>query len=181
MNAQIYDNFHATPDPTGAAQAPTHSTLIDEIKNETTRAQATNRANDPEDDGHGINPRTIQAKLHSTQTATTAAIGAGFEFTPEEVAAQLKLCQEQLRDLRIDLQKAKRTQDLVYEPAPDDASRTQANAVKNMIASTVNAINADIAYLTNWQHKLDTAKQNYMSTEHLNEHQWTRLSLGLQP
>jgi hypothetical protein len=46
-----------------------------------------------------------------------------------------------------------------------------------MMDSTVNVIRADIAYLTNWQ-KLKAAKQNYMTTEHLNEQQWTRLSQG---
>jgi hypothetical protein len=160
----------ATPDPA----------LLDQIKDETAKAQATTRANDPEDGGRGINPRTVEAKLRSTQAATTAAIGAGFEFTPEEVAAQLKHCQKQLSELNIDLQTARRAVEFVYEPALDDASRTQASAVQAMMATTVEVIRADIAYLTNWQNKLRAAKQKYMTAEHLNEQQWTRLSQGLR-
>jgi hypothetical protein len=154
------------------------STLVGQIEDETARAKATDRANDPEDGGHGINPRTVQAKLRSTQAATTAAIGAGFEFTPEEVATQLQLCQDQLNELQNDLVKATKTQNLVLEPAPDSASRTQADAVKNMFANTVTVIRADITYLMSWQHKLNGAKQRYMTTEHLNKEQWDKLSQG---
>jgi hypothetical protein len=160
----------ATPDPA----------LLDQINDETAKAQATTRANDPEDGGRGINPRTVEAKLRSTQAATTAAIGAGFEFTPEEVAAQLKHCQQQLSELNIDFQIAQRTVGLVQGPAPDNASQMQAAAVQAMMANTAEVIRADIAYLTNWQNKLNAAKQNYMANEHLNEQEWAKLSQGLQ-
>jgi hypothetical protein len=165
----------ATPNPN-----PDDPALLDQIKDETAKAQATTRANDPEDGGRGIDPRTVQAKLRTTQAATTAAIGAGFEFTPDEVEVQLKHCQHQLSDLRNDLLDAQQAVKLVHWPAPDGASKTQADAVQRMLVSTVNVINADIAYLTNWQNKLNAAKQNYMNTEHLNEQEWTRLSQGLQ-
>jgi hypothetical protein len=154
------------------------STLVSQIEDETARAKATDRANDPEDGGRGINPRTVQAKLRSSQAATTAAIGAGFEFTPEEMATQLRLCQDQLNELRQDLIKATRAQGLVQEPAPDSASRTQADAVKNMFVSTVTVIHADIKYLLTWQNKLNGAIQRYMTTEHLNKQQWDKLSQG---
>jgi hypothetical protein len=167
-------------DYTSGAQAPADPALLDQIKGETAKAKATTRANDPEDDGHGIDPRTVEAKLRSTQAATTAAIGPGFEFTPEEVELQLKHCQKQLSDLRNDLLDAQQTAKFVHWPAPDEASKAQAEAVRSMMDSMVNVIRADIAYLTNWQNKLTAAKQNYITTEHLNEQQWTRLSQGLQ-
>jgi hypothetical protein len=170
----------AIPDPTSGGQAPADPALLDQIKDETARAQAITRANDPEDGGRGINPITVQAKLRSTQAATTAAIGAGFEFTPEEVELQLKHCNQQLVELRNDLMTTKDTLEIKLDPADDDASRMQAYAVKSMLASTVNVINADIAYLMSWQNKLNIAKQNYMTTEQLNEQQWAMLSQGLQ-
>lgn len=171
----------AAPNPAGGTQTPPDPALIDQIHTEAAQAQVTTQANDPEDPGTGgINPRTVQAKIHYAQVATAAATGAGFEFTPEEVALQLKHCQEQLSDLNDDLYSAQQAQIAVHEPAPDAASVAQANAVRDMFSNTVDVIKADIAYLTNWQNQLNAAKQNYMTTEHLSEQQWAKLSQGLQ-
>jgi hypothetical protein len=164
----------------GSGQAP-DPTLVGQIQDEAAQAQATAQANDPEDPGTGgINPRTVQAKLHAAQVATGAATGPGFEFTPEQVGLQLRHCEGQINDLRWDLGLARQAVAAVHEPAPDPASVAQADAVRNMLESTFEVINADIAYLTDWQNKLLAAKQNYMTTENLSEQQWTRLSQGLQ-
>ncbi len=164
----------------GSGQAA-DPTLVGQIQDESAQARATAQTNDPEDPGTGgINPRTVQAKLRSSQAATTAATGAGFEFTPEQVDLQLRHCQDQIHDLHIDLRTAEQAVAAVHEPAPDAASVAQANAVRNMLESTVNVIRADIAYVTDWQNKLLAAKQNYIATENLSEQHWTRLSRGLQ-
>jgi hypothetical protein len=166
---------------TGDGQPPPDPALTAQIQAETAQAQATDRANDPEDPSTGgIDPRTAQAKLHHAQTATAAATGAGFEFTPEQVDTQLKHCQNLLNDLRNDLQDAQAANEGVYEPAPDAASVAQADAVRNMMANAVNVIKADIAYVKNWQNQLNAARENYLTTEHLSEEQWNRLALGLQ-
>lgn len=151
-----------------------------QINAESTQARTTAQQNDPEDPGTGgINPTTAAAKLRAAQTATTAAIGAGFEFTPEQIEAQLTQCQRELYDLNNDLRIAQDAVQAVHEPAPDAASVGQADAVRNMLNSTVGMIRADIAYLTDWQAKLVAAKTNYQTNEHLTEAQWSRQATGL--
>lgn len=171
-----------TPVPSGGGVSTAFDPrLVDQIDAEAAQAEATSRAIEPEDPGTGgINPRTAHAKLQHAQAVAAAATGAGFEFTPEEVELQLRHCQEQLRDLNDDLQSAQYAKAAVHEPAPDAASVAQANAVRDMFSSTIDVINADIAYLANWQSQLNAAKQNYMNTERLTEQQWTKLSQGLQ-
>lgn len=157
-----------------------NSALVNQVRAESAQATATARAGDPED-GHtgGIDPRTAQARLHHTQTAETAAVGPGFQFTPEQIDLQLHQCQQHLTDLYEDLATASRAMDTVHEPAPDGASVTQANAVRGMLNNTVAVIRADIAYLADWQSRLTAAKQNYLTTEHLSEQQWTGLAQEL--
>ena len=157
-----------------------NSALVNQVRAESAQATATARAGDPED-GHtgGIDPRTAEARLHHTQTAETAAVGPGFQFTPEQIDLQLHQCQQHLADLNNDLQLARHTVDVVHEPAPDGASVTQAAAVRSMLINTISVIQADIAYLTDWQQRLTAAKQNYLTTEQVTEQQWTRLTQGL--
>ena len=170
-----------SPNPTVDGQTPADPNLLAQIQAETLQADSTSQANDPEDPGTGgIDPRTVGAKLRNAQAATTAAIGGGFQFTPEEVDAQLKLCEAQINDLRSDLQDAQQAVQQVHEPAPDDASVTQANAVKNMLNNVIEVMNGNITYLADWQNKLAAAKQTYMTNEHLTATQWIRLTQGLQ-
>jgi hypothetical protein len=55
----------------------------------------------------------------------------------------------------------------------------QADAVREMLTNTASVLRADIEYLTNWHTKLTQAKAGYVSTEHLTEEQWARLTKGL--
>ena len=109
-----------------------------QIDAESSQAAAIAQKSDPEDPATGgINPRTAEAKMQAAQVATTAAIGAGFEFTPEQVEVQLAHCQQQLNELNNDLTNAQEAVQAVREPAPDAASVAQADAVRNMLTGTV--------------------------------------------
>jgi hypothetical protein len=136
--------------------------------------------NPPENSMDDINPRAAVLDYQHAQSAATAATGAGFEFTPEQINTQLAHCAQQLDDLRSDLDQARRAQEAVHPPAPDAASVAQANGVRNMLAQTVVAIQADIAYLSQWQATLTEAQARYMQNEQLTTAQWNRLADGVQ-
>jgi hypothetical protein len=152
-----------------------------ELTTESEQLNAATKQDSPPVNSMGdVNPRAAVLDYEHAQSAATAATGAGFEFTPEQVNMQLTHCSQQLDDLRYDLDQARRAQEAVHPPAPDNASVTQANAVRNMLAQTVAAIQADIAYLSQWQATLTEAQARYMQTEQLTTDQWNRLANGAQ-
>jgi hypothetical protein len=164
-----------------ANSGPADPTLAAQIQAEGTQATSTADANDPEDPGvGGINARTGLAKLKHAQAVTAAAVGSGFQFTPEQIETQLKHCAEQIRDLNDDLRTAQAAVIAVHSPAPDSASVAQADAVKQMMENAVTVIRADITYLTDWQSKLVAAKNDYLTNEHLTEQHWQGLARGSQ-
>ncbi|TCO62931.1 hypothetical protein [Actinocrispum wychmicini] len=169
-----------TPAPIGSTPRPPDPHKIDEINAEAAQARATAQANNPYDPGSdGVDSNRVVVRRQRAEAATQAATGAGFQFTPKEVEHQLTHCHEQIADLTADLRSAQRAKDIVREPAPDDASVALANAVRDMFSSTIDVVNADIAYVTDWQSKLVMAKNQYMANEHLTEQQWQRLAQGL--
>lgn len=168
------------PAASGSTPIPPDPHTIDEIDAEAAQARATAQANDPYDPGSdGVDSNRVVARRRHAEAATQAAIGAGFQFTPDEVERQLTHCQEQIADLTADLQSAQHAKQAVHEPAPDDASVAQANAVRDMMQNTIDVIEADIAYVTDWQNKLVAAKNQYLANEHVSEQQWQRLAQGL--
>jgi hypothetical protein len=157
------------------------STALAQLGYESAQLSAAAKQGSPPENGMGwVNPRAAELDYQHAQAAATAATGAGFEFTPEQIDTQLAHCKQQIDDLRTDLQQAQQAQLAVHPPAPDAASVAQAKAVQNMLAQTAAAIQADIAYLTDWQAKLTDAKTRYMTNEHLTTDQWSRLANGLQ-
>ncbi|HEX3778723.1 MAG TPA: hypothetical protein VHX38_03585 [Pseudonocardiaceae bacterium] len=157
------------------------STALAQLSDESAQLSATAKQDSPPENGMGdVNPRAAELDYQHAQAAATAATGAGFEFTPEQINTQLAHCKQQLLDLNTDLNNAQYAQGAVHPPAPDAASVAQANAVRNMLAETEAAIRADIAYLTDWQTKLTDAQTQYMATEHLTADQWNRLANGMQ-
>jgi hypothetical protein len=164
----------------GGSQTPDQTALA-QLNAESAQLAATAKQDSPPANGMGwVNPRAEALDAKYAQAAATTATGAGFEFTPEQVNAQLAHCKQQLDDLRNDLQDAQQAGLAVHPPAPDAASVAQAAAVKNMLTETVAAIQADIAYLSQWQSTLNQAKARYMETEQLTADQWTRLANGVQ-
>ena len=153
---------------------------VDQIGAETAQASANQQRSDIEArDGGGINPRIAAAQLQSIQQQTAAAIGKGFQFTPEQIEAQLVHASRQLADLNHDRTMAQGAEQAVHSPAPDLASVAQADAVRRMMANTRNVIESHIGYLTAWQTSLNQAKANYLTTERVTEAQWQRLAKGL--
>lgn len=166
-------------DPTG--QALQNGLDLVELTTESGQLQAAAKQDSPPENSMGdVNPRAAVLDYQHAQSAAAAATGAGFEFTPEQINTQLAHCKDQLKDLSDDLTKAQRAAQAVHPPAPDAASVTQANAVRNMLMQTIAAIQADIAYLTDWQTKLTDARARYMETEQLTTDQWNRLANGVQ-
>ncbi len=166
------------PDISGALQ---DGMALTEVSLESQQLSAAAKQDTPPENSMGdVNPRAAELDYQHAQAAATAATGAGFEFTPEQINTQLAHCKEQIADLQTDLQQAQQAQLAVHPPAPDAASVAQAKAVQNMLAQTAAAIEADIAYLTDWQAKLTDAQTRYMETEHLTADQWNRLANGLQ-
>jgi hypothetical protein len=152
-----------------------------ELSLESGQLQAAARQDSPPENSMGdVNPRAAVLDYQHAQSAATAATGAGFEFTPEQINTQLAHCTEQLNDLRGDLLTAQHAEQAVHPPAPDAASVTQANAVRNMLTQTIAAIQADITYLSQWQATLTEAQARYMQTENLTTEQWNRLANGVQ-
>jgi hypothetical protein len=172
-------NSVAGGDPTGSALQ--NGLDLVELTAESGQLNAAAKQDSPPVNSMGdVNPRAAVLDYQHAQSAGTAATGAGFEFTPEQINTQLAHCQDQLSDLNTDLITAQRALQDVHPPAPDDASVTQANAVRNMLAQTVAAIQADIAYLSKWQATLTEAQARYMQTEQLTTDQWNRLANGVQ-
>jgi hypothetical protein len=166
------------PDISGALQ---DGMALTEVSLESQQLSAAAKQDSPPENSMGdVNPRAAELDYQHAQTAAAAATGAGFEFTPEQINMQLAHCKQQLSDLNTDLNTAQYAQGAVHPPAPDAASVAQANAVRNMLAQTEDAIRADIAYLTDWQAKLTDAQTRYMETEHLTADQWNRLANGMQ-
>ncbi|HYS40943.1 MAG TPA: hypothetical protein VEO01_35470 [Pseudonocardiaceae bacterium] len=115
--------------------------------------------------------------MHAEQVATTAAIGAGFEFTPEQIETQLTQCQELSFQYRDALKNAERAETAVHEPAPDQAgSVLQANQTKQSLSNLQDVIRSQINFLTHWQNTLTQVKANYLQNEHLTEGQWQGLA-----
>jgi hypothetical protein len=167
-------------DPTGGSQV-SDQTALAQLNAESAQAAATAKQESPPENGMGwVNPRAVELDTQHVQAAAAAATGAGFEFTPEQVDTQITHCTQQLNDLNVDLRSAQEAERAVHPPAPDAASVAQAAAVKNMLTETVAAIQADIAYLSQWQSTLNQAKARYMETEQLTADGWTRLSNGVQ-
>ena len=165
-------------DISGALQ---DGTALVEVSLESQQLAAAAKQDSPPENSMGdVNPRAAVLDYQHAQAAATAATGAGFEFTPEQIDTQLTHCKQQIDDLRTDLVQAQRAQRAVHPPAPDAASVAQANAVQNMLAQTAAAIQADITYLTDWQAKLTDAKTRYMANEQLTTDQWNRLANGMQ-
>lgn len=127
----------------------------------------------------GYGPTVAAVGLFGLESMVIAA-RAGFEFTPEQVEIQLAHCRRHLDKSILDQWVAQVAALAANLPAPDPASVAQAEAVKEMLASTLNAIKADCAYLKDWQTKLIQAKVNYIFSEHLTGDQWSRLAKGLQ-
>lgn len=172
-------NPAASGDPTG--QALQDGLAMVELTTESGQLNAAAKQDSPPENSRGdVNPRAAVLDYEHAQTAATAATGAGFEFTPEQINTQLAHCTEQLNDLRGDLLTAQHAEQAVHPPAPDAASVAQANAVRNMLTQTVAAIQADITYLSQWQATLTAAQARYMQTEHLTTDQWNRLANGVQ-
>lgn len=164
----------------------TSSPLLDaaalaQLSTESAQLSAAAAQDSPPENSMGwVNPRAAELDYQHAQAAATAATGAGFEFTPEQISTQLAHCEQQLKELATDLVSAQTAEQALHAPAPDAASVAQAAAVRNMLTETVAAIQADIAYLTDWQTKLSQAQTQYMNTEHLTADQWSKLANGLQ-
>jgi hypothetical protein len=172
-------NSLAGGDPTG--QALQEGLDLVELTTESGELNAAAKRDSPPVNSMGdVNPRAAVLDYQHAQSAATAATGAGFEFTPEQINTQLAHCQQQIADLNTDLRTAQEAQLAVHPPAPDDASVAQANAVKNMLGQTVAAIQADITYLSQWQATLTEAQTRYMQTEQLTTDQWNRLANGVE-
>ena len=166
------------PDISGALQ---DGIALTQVSLESQQLSAAAKQDSPPENSMGdVNPRAAELDYQHAQAAATAATGAGFEFTPEQINIQLAHCKEQIDDLQTDLEQAQRAQRAVHPPAPDAASVAQANAVQNMLAQTVAAIQADIAYLSQWQSTLTQAQARYMQNEQLTTDQWNRLANGMQ-
>jgi hypothetical protein len=117
--------------------------------------------------------------MRGVAQATTAAIGKGFQFTPDQIETQLAHASQQLVDLNSDKRAAQLAAQAVRPPAPDQASTAQSAGVRQMLLDTATVIDSHINYLSTWQASLKQAKANYMTTEHVTEEQWHRLSKGL--
>jgi hypothetical protein len=154
--------------------------LVAQISAEQSQAATVAQRDDPEDiSSGGINPVAMQAKLRAASAGGVRGAGGGFTFTPEEVDYQLAQCAQQLNDLRVDLQDAHRAEAAVCPPAPDEASTSQANAVRDLLTSTAAVIEADISYLAAWQDKLTQAKNNYLASDDLTAAEWSRQAGGM--
>ena len=166
-------------DPTG--QPLQDGMDLAELSAESGQLNAAAKQDSPPVNGMGdINPRAAVLDYQHAQATATAATGAGFEFTPEQINTQLAHCQQQINDLITDLRTAQEAERAVHPPAPDDASVAQANAVKNMLGQTIAAIQADITYLSQWGAALTDAQTRYMQTEQLTADQWNRLANGVE-
>lgn len=151
-----------------------------EIANETAAADAADKRDDPRDPITGsVDIRTFSATLEAGRAATTAAIGKGFAFTPEQIQTQLDRCQSLSGDWHQALHQAQSAEQSIYAPAPDPAgSVTQTNQAQQSLVNLVGVIASQIDFLTNWQDVLKQAKANYIRTERLTEGQWRRLAAG---
>jgi metal-dependent amidase/aminoacylase/carboxypeptidase family protein len=115
----------------------------------------------------------------ASQRETTAAIGSGFQFTPEQIEKLIKQCQDlidQYKNDRRDMLQIAR----VTPPSPDEAgSVTHAMALTKWAENLLKLSESDIQFLEQWKNTLTQAKQRYMETEHVTADQWTRLAKGL--
>jgi hypothetical protein len=165
----------------GSTSTPPDPALVAQIQSETAQAQATTRANDPEDPATGgINARTAQAKIRHAQATDAAAVGAGFEFTPEQIETLLPQCNDLRTQFEWARYKAQEAAQSVQPPAPDEAgSVLAANQIKQSLTNFVGVAQSQVDFLAWWEHELIRAKQDYLQTEHLTEEQWQRLAKGL--
>ncbi|HEX5406757.1 MAG TPA: hypothetical protein VFX16_31160 [Pseudonocardiaceae bacterium] len=173
------DRGRVMADNTGTGDQVPDPTVLAQITTEVAQARATDLRNDLEDSTGAVNIRTAQAKLHTTQAATTAAIGSGFTFTPEQIETQLTQCQ----DLYVQYVKAsttaQRAEAAVHAPAPDTAgSMLQANQTQQSLTNLKGVIQSQLDFLKNWQHTLSAVKARYLQTDHLSESQWQQLAKG---
>jgi hypothetical protein len=166
---------------TGASAPPPDPALIAQIRAETAQADATAAANDPEDPGTGgISARTAQAKIHHAQQATVAAVGAGFECSPEQIETLVPQCDELIYDFEQDQRDARAAIAAVYPPAEDEGSVMYTNKLKQSLTNLVGVYDSQINYVKWWKNTLLQAKQTYMHNEQITEEQWQRLAKGMQ-
>jgi hypothetical protein len=151
-----------------------------QIADEVTAARAADERGDPRDPVTGsINLHTFSAKIKDAEAATRTAIGAGFAFTPDQIQTQLSKCQSLSKDWYEALQLAQSAEQSIYAPAPDmPGSVSQMNQTRQSLINLVGVINSQIGFLSSWQAALSQAKDNYMKSEQLNEHQWQWLASG---
>jgi hypothetical protein len=170
----------AAGDATGASlSAADKARLATEIQAESRAADANTAAADPEDPGTGgINPRTYEAKLRNAKATAAAAIGAGYEFSPEQIDKCISDAKDLINQFTHDWQYIYTIID-VKPPAPDPVSVQHAKALSNWGKQLMARNQSQIRFLDAWLESLQNAKTNYMNQEHLSETQWHRLTLGL--
>ncbi|MGH3623049.1 MAG: PE domain-containing protein [Sciscionella sp.] len=108
-----------------------------------------------------------------------SGVGSGFQFSPEQIATQLKHCQQLKEDLRADQVCIMQIEE-VDPPAPDKAgSALQAKSFHKLGVDLMKRNHSQIEFLEQWARRLADAKRDYMQQEHVTEHQWNRLARGL--
>jgi hypothetical protein len=169
------------PSTAGGGNGPvSDGTAVGQIKQDTAFEAANADRDDIESrDGGGINPRLAAAQMRGVAQMTTAAIGRGFQFTPDQIETQLAHANRQLNDLNFDRRAAQQAAQGVRPPAPDQASTAQSAGVAQMLVDTAAVIESHINYLTTWRTSLNQAKANYMTAERVTEEQWHRVAKGL--
>lgn len=107
-----------------------------------------------------------------------AAVGNGFQFTPEQIEKLISHAQRLIEQQLSDRQHVEKIMN-VRPPSPDEAgSVMHARALSKWGENLLKLIENDRDFLNKWLTTLTQAKQRYMETEHLTADQWMRLAKG---
>lgn len=108
-----------------------------------------------------------------------AAIGNGFQFTPEQIENLIGHAQRLIEQCQTDRADIERIM-LVKPPSPDEAgSVLHAGTLSKWGKNLMRLSEADLAFLNSWLTTLTQAKQRYMETEHMSAEQWAKLAKGM--
>lgn len=108
-----------------------------------------------------------------------AALGQGFQFSPEQIEQGLKDIAQQL----VNLDNRKRTIGLARDalktaPSPDPASISHRDAATRSLSTAMATVDNHMTALKEFRGKLLAAKQNYLDQERVTADQWNRLAGG---